>query len=148
MVNVKILCGGFGLRLGNTTKLILRNQTVAVPEDEAKRLISQGLAISVENPPLVEPDSDNTQHEIANSDDCDTPNPDEVQETEVEDPAADEGYVESEEDEVDLTKLSLAELKELCTEAGINIKGLNSRAKLIATYEAQSLPDLTAEDPV
>ena len=147
MVKVKILCGGYGLPATSGTKLILRGQTVEGPEDEAKRLIALGLAAPVSAAPVNtansadegEPDPGQTP---------DTPDPDKEQEPEDKDPAADGAEIEGEEDEVDLSELTVAELKELCADAGIDLKGLTSKAKLIAAYEAQALPEITAEDPV
>ena len=145
MVKVKILCGGYGLPATSGTKLILRGQTVEVPEDEAKRLIALGFAASVEETPDWSGWKQIAEDPIPEPD---TPDPDKEQEPEDDDPAADGAEIEGEEDEVDLSELTVAELKALCADAGIDLKGLTSKAKLIAAYEAQALPEITAEDPV
>jgi hypothetical protein len=168
MVKVKILSGGYGLsytyqtKKGTKrgTKLILRGQTAELPEEDAQRLIALGQAVQIaEQPEEMEPDGD--QEASTDSHGDDTPEPDKEQETEANAPAADGDNVEPEddevepepepepeEDEVELSTLSVQQLKEICTDAGIDIKGLNSKAKLIAAYEAKALPELGAEDPV
>lgn len=157
-MQVKILSGGYGLPYTYKTKhgtqhgtrLILRGQTVELPEQEAQRLIALGHAAAVADMPVPAaeaPDPDNGQDNTTGSDGIDTPDPDKEQETEDEIPAADVGCVEPE-DEVDLSSLTVQELKALCAEAGIDLKGLNSKAKLIAAYETLSLPELGAEEPV
>lgn len=147
MVNVKILCGGYGIPAKHGTRLILCGQTTEVQELEAERLIALGLAAPVEEQPdqTAEGPQEISAPPVP---DADTPDPDKEQGTEGEGSAADPGENEGEEDEVDFSKLTMEELKTLCKDAGIDIKGLNSKAKLIAAYEAQALPDLTAEAPV
>ena len=160
MTDIIITCNALGVpkvitgrdKEGNPVKKTLsslaqRGQRLTLPEQDAERLIALGLAAPVSAAPVNtansadegEPDPGQTP---------DTPDPDKEQEPEDDDPAADGAEIEGEEDEVDLSELTVAELKELCADAGIDLKGLTSKAKLIAAYEAQALPEITAEDPV
>ena len=143
-MEVKIICGGYGLPSKRGSKLILCGQTAEVPEQEAKRLIALGLAVPVKDVPETQ-ETEATTHAPSVTD---TPDPDKEQETEAEVPAADMGEDEPEESEVDLSDLKVEELKALCKQAGIDTKGLRSKADLIAAYEAQTLPELGAEDPI
>ena len=132
MVKVKILCGGYGLRRDGATKLIPRGQTVDIPEEEAERLLALGYAETVAGEvkaaPVKEPEP------VA-------PDPTESEPAEEPDASAEEG-------EIDPDSLTVAELKDLCRDAGIDIRGLRSKADLLAAWNDNQMPDLSAEAPV
>ena len=142
-MRIRIVSGGCGLHTPSGVKLITKGQTADFPEESAQHLISIGAAVPAE----LEVESETGSPEpVAKA--ADTPDPDNGQETEADEPAADTDVIEPEEEEIDLNDLSVEELKAFCREAGVDIKGIRSKAGLISAYEAQSLPELGAEDPI
>jgi len=163
---VRIVQGGYGLKINGRNRLVLAGQTAELPDDEAARLLSLGVAVDAD--PVVTAEkktavmlNDPDYHNIWRDDegeataDAETHPPD-VSAVEAGNDTPDgenatEGQETAHLDEADLmANYTVAQLKALAAEMEVDVSKCKNKSEIaaaIAAVEVVPGPDLSAEAP-
>lgn len=129
MKTVKILCGGYGLKVpaetGIRTKLILRGEVCELPDGEAAELIAANMAVPVVATPQESADITGTGEN--------TPAPKTPQ----------EGVLDPDQ----LKTMTVAQLKQLAEDMGLDTAACKKKAELIERITAESVIIEKEEQP-
>lgn len=129
MKTVKILCGGYGLKVpaetGIRTKLILRGEVCELPDSEAAELIAANMAVPVVATPQERGDGIRAGE---NTPAAKTPQ---------------EGFLDPEQ----LKTMTVAQLKQLAEDMGLDSTACKKKAELIERITAESVIIEEEEQP-
>ena len=147
MVEIRIVSGTYGMNVNGYVKVVRKQQTCTVPEKEAARLVSLGVAEYVKEPVLMAetPPVGDAVYETG-----DTPEAEEDDAT---------GLIPGHLDTEDLKKMPFDQLKKLAADCGLQVGKLKSRENIVnalaemesyvsAEEDGEEPPAMEAEAPV
>lgn len=148
MCEIRIVSGTYGLSVNGRIVVVRNQQTCEVPEEEAVRLVSLGVAVYVKEPVLVaeKPAVGDAVNETG-----DTP--------EAEENDATDDLIPGHLDEEELRKMPFDQLKKLASDCGLQVGVLRSRKNIVkalaemetfvsAEEDGEEPPVMEAEAPV
>ena len=148
MCEIRIVSGTYGLSVNGRIVVVRSQQTCEVPEEEAVRLVSLGVAVYVKEPVLVaeKPAVGDAVYETG-----DTP--------EAEENDATDDLIPGHLDEEELRKMPFDQLKKLASDCGLQVGILRSRKNIVkalaemetfvsAEEDGEEPPIMEAEAPV
>ncbi len=148
MCEIRIVSGTYGLSVNGRIVVVRSQQTCEVPEEEAVRLVSLGVAVYVKEPVLVaeKPAVGDAVNETG-----DTP--------EAEENDATDDLIPGHLDEEELRKMPFDQLKKLASDCGLQVGVLRSRKNIVkalaemetfvsAEEDGEEPPVMEAEAPV
>ena len=148
MCEIRIVSGTYGMNVNGRIAVVRREQTCEVPEEEAARLVSLGVAVYVKEPVLV---AETPAVGDAENETGDTP--------EAEETDATDDLIPGHLDEEELKKMPFEQLKKLATDCGLQVGKLRSRENIVkalaemetfvsAEEDGEEPPVMEAEAPV
>ncbi len=148
MCEIRIVSGTYGMNVNGRIAVVRKEQTCEVPEEEAARLVSLGVAVYVKEPVLVaeKPAVGDAVNETG-----DTP--------EAEENDATDDLIPGHLDEEELRKMPFDQLKKLASDCGLQVGVLRSRKNIVkalaemetfvsAEEDGEEPPVMEAEAPV
>jgi len=139
MCEIRIVSGTYGMNVNGRIAVVRREQTCEVPEEEAARLVSLGVAVYVKEPVLV---AETPAVGDAVNETGDTP--------EAEENDATDDLIPGHLDEEELRKMPFDQLKKLASDCGLQVGVLRSRkniVKALAEMETFVSADEDGEEP-
>lgn len=148
MCEIRIVSGTYGMNVNGRIAVVRREQTCEVPEEEAARLVSLGVAVYVKEPVLV---AETPAVGDAVNETGDTP--------EAEENDAMDDLIPGHLDEEELRKMPFDQLKKLASDCGLQVGVLRSRKNIVkalaemetfvsAEEDGEEPPVMEAEAPV
>ena len=148
MCEIRIVSGTYGMNVNGRIAVVRREQTCEVPEEEAARLVSLGVAVYVKEPVLV---AETPAVGDAVNETGDTP--------EAEENDATDDLIPGHLDEEELRKMPFDQLKKLASDCGLQVGKLRSRENIVkalaemetfvsAEEDGEEPPVMEAEAPV
>lgn len=148
MCEIRIVSGTYGMNVNGRIAVVRREQTCEVPEEEAARLVSLGVAVYVKEPVLV---AETPAVGDAVNETGDTP--------EAEENDATDDLIPGHLDEEELRKMPFDQLKKLASDCGLQVGVLRSRKNIVkalaemetfvsAEEDGEEPPVMEAEAPV
>ena len=148
MCEIRIVSGTYGMNVNGRIAVVRREQTCEVPEEEAARLVSLGVAVDVKERVLV---AETPAVGDAENETGDTP--------EAEETDATDDLIPGHLDEEELKKMPFEQLKKLATDCGLQVGKLRSRENIVkalaemetfvsAEEDGEEPPVMEAEAPV
>ena len=148
MCEIRIVSGTYGMNVNGRIAVVRREQTCEVPEEEAARLVSLGVAVYVKEPVLV---AETPAVGDAVNETGDTP--------EAEENDATDDLIPGHLDEEELRKMPFDQLKKLAADCGLQVGKLRSRENIVkalaemetfvsAEEDGEEPPVMEAEAPV
>ena len=148
MCEIRIVSGTYGMNVNGRIAVVRREQTCEVPEEEAARLVSLGVAVYVKEPVLV---AETPAVGDAVNETGDTP--------EAEENDATDDLIPGHLDEEELRKMPFDQLKKLASDCGLQVGVLRSRKNIVkalaemetfvsAEEDGEEPPIMEAEAPV
>lgn len=148
MCEIRIVSGTYGMNVNGRIAVVRREQTCEVPEEEAARLVSLGVAVYVKEPVLV---AETPAVGEAVNETGDTP--------EAEENDATDDLIPGHLDEEELRKMPFDQLKKLASDCGLQVGVLRSRKNIVkalaemetfvsAEEDGEEPPVMEAEAPV
>lgn len=148
MCEIRIVSGAYGMNVNGRIVVVRSQQTCEVPEEEAARLVSLGVAVYVKEPVLVAetPAVGDAEDETGDT-------------TEAEENDATEDLIPGHLDEEELRKMPFDQLKKLAADCGLQAGKLRSRENIVkalaemdtfvsAEEDGEEPPIVEAEAPV
>lgn len=120
MCEIRIVSGTYGMNVNGRIAVVRREQTCEVPEEEAARLVSLGVAVYVKEPVLV---AETPAVGDAVNETGDTP--------EAEENDATDDLIPGHLDEEELRKMPFDQLKKLASDCGLQVGVLRSRKNIV-----------------